>query len=64
MDLRKDLGGKLEEALNKAVDEHLSADVLMPLVAALINGQLEKVKAKAKANVIDLIDGEDDIPNV
>ncbi len=64
MGLREDLGGKLEEALNKAVDEHLSAAVLMPLVEGLIDTQLEKVKAMVKANVIDLIDGEDDIPNV
>ena len=61
MDLRKDLGGKLEDALNKLVDEHLSASVLVPLVEKLLNGQLDKIKQKIKADYIDLIDGEDDV---
>ena len=61
MDLRKEFGGKIEEALNKAVDEHLSAAVLLPLVEGVINSQLEKVKHMIKADVIDQIDGEDDI---
>lgn len=61
MDLRKELGGKLEEALNKLVDEHLSAEKLTPLVVGLLESQVEKIKAKIKSDYIDLIDGEDDI---
>ncbi len=60
MDLRKDLGGQLEEVLNKLVDEHLSAAALMPLVEGLINGQVGKIKEQIKKNMIDKIDGEVD----
>lgn len=61
MGLREDLGGKLEEALNKLVDQHLSAEKLTPLLVSLIEGQVEKVKELLKKDVIDLIDGQDDI---
>lgn len=61
MGLREELGGKIEEALNKLVDEHLSAEKLTPLLNGLLNEQLDKVKQRIKADVIDLIDGEDDI---
>lgn len=61
MGLREDLGGKLEEALNKLVDEHLSAEKLTPMITGLLEGQVEKLKQMLKADVIDKIDGEDDI---
>jgi hypothetical protein len=61
MGLREELGGKLEEALNKLVDEKLSAEILTPLIVDLLNKQLGGLKDKIKADVIDLIDGEDDI---
>lgn len=61
MGLREELGGKVEEALNKLVDEHLSAEKLTPLIVVLLEGQVDKVKQMIKADVIDLIDGEDDI---
>lgn len=60
MGLREDLGGKLEEILNKAIDEHLNAEVLSPLIVNLLNGQLEKIKVKAK-ELVDKIDGEKDL---
>lgn len=61
MGLRADLGGKVEEALNKLVDEHLSAEKLTPLITNLLEGQVEKLREMIKKDVIDLIDGEDDI---
>ncbi len=61
MGLREEFGGKLEDALNKLVDEKLSAEVLTPLLVGLLNTQLASLKQKIKADVIDLIDGEDDI---
>lgn len=68
MGLRQEIGGKIEEAIDKAIDEQLSAEKLtalvVPMFTKLINEQLEGLKAKVKANYVDLIDGEDDIPNV
>ncbi len=61
MDLRKDLGGKVEEALNKLVDEHLSAEKLTPMLVSLLESQVGKLKEMIKKDVIDLIDGENDI---
>ena len=61
MDVRKELGGKVEDALMKLVDEKLSAEVLTPLITALINTQIEGIKEKVK-EVVDLIDGEKDLP--
>lgn len=61
MGLREEFGGKIEEALNKLIDEKLSAEILTPLIVDLLNKQLEGLKHKLKAEVIDLIDGEDDI---
>ena len=61
MGLREDLGGKLEDALNKLVDEHLSAEKLTPLIVNLLEGQIDKIKQVLKADVIDKIDGVDDI---
>jgi hypothetical protein len=61
MGLREDLGGKLEDALNKLVDEHLSAEKLTPLLTGLLEGQVGKLKELIKKDVIDLLDGEDDI---
>lgn len=61
MGLRETLGGQLEAALDAAVDKNLSAEMLTPLVLDLLNKQLEGIKHKIKADIIDLIDGEDDI---
>lgn len=65
MDIRKTLGGKLEEALNAAVDKHLDATSLKEQlhkgVDKLVDDKLADLKHKLKADVIDLIDGEDDI---
>lgn len=61
MGLREELGGKLEDAMNKLVDEHLSAEKLTPLVVGLIEGQVQKLREMIKKDVIDLIDGEDDL---
>lgn len=61
MGVREELGGKIEEALNKLVDEKLSAEILAPLIVDMLNKQLDGIKHKLKADVIDLIDGEDDV---
>ena len=68
MGLRERLGGMAEAALNDAIDD-LNID-------KLLDEQLEKLKEvvkkeinqalieKVKANIIDKIDGQDDIPDV
>lgn len=72
MDLRKDLGGKLEDALNKIVDEKLKGISLDGIKAELhkqldtlvdkhLGSVVEGLGEKLKKDVIDLIDGEDDI---
>ncbi len=72
MGLREELGGKLETALNKLVDEKLSGlgkETLKTegykLVDSLIEKYYDKLIAgladKVKKDVIDLIDGVDDI---
>lgn len=72
MGLREELGGKLELALNKLVDEKLAtmtADGLKTEAHKLVDGLIDKhigdvmtgLADKLKKDVIDLIDGEDDI---
>jgi hypothetical protein len=72
MGLREELGGKLETALNKLVDEKLqgvSTESLKAEAHKLIDGLIDKhigglltgLADKLKKDVIDLIDGEDDI---
>ncbi len=61
MGLREELGGKIEETMNRLVDEHLSVEMLTPMIESLLREQLETLKHKIKADVIDLIDGQDDI---
>lgn len=61
MGLREELGHKIEEMLNKIVDEQLSVEKLAPMLDSLLKGQLESLKHKIKADVIDLIDGVDDV---
>lgn len=72
MGLRQDLGGKLEDVLNKLVDEkvttigkELMRAELHKLADKLVDEHYEKLMgglaAKLKADVIDLIDGEDDL---
>ena len=70
MDLRKDLGGMAEAALNEAVDKALgdNSDLFVGL-AEKIAKELQKalganLAEKIKANWIDKLDGEDDIPDV
>lgn len=72
MGLREELGGKLELALNKLVDEKLK-DVSLDKVKAELHEQVDKLVDKhlggvieglgerLKKDVIDLIDGEDDL---
>lgn len=72
MGLREELGGKLEAALNKLVDDKLkevSLDQLKAeahkqvdaLVDKHLGGVLDSLAEKLKKDVIDLIDGEDDV---
>lgn len=73
MGLREEYGHKIEEALNKLVDEKLaavSADLIKveahkavdALVDKYVAEGLEKVKNLVKSELIDLIDGVDNIP--
>jgi len=75
MGIRESLGGALEEKLNAAVDKAVAeldlstiANSLKAKIDELINDNakalIEPLADKLKANVIDLLDGEDDIPNV
>lgn len=72
MGLREELGGKLEAVLNKIVDEKfadLSLDALKAKAHEELDKQIDKLgqnllaqlAEKLKKDVIDLIDGEDDI---
>lgn len=72
MGFREEYGGKLEEALNKAIDENLPKLSLDKIKAELheqvdklvdkhVGGLVEGLGEKLKKDVIDLIDGEDDI---
>ncbi len=61
MGLRQELGGKIEEKLNELVDQHLSAEKLTPLLVELLDKQVGKLREVIKKDVIDLIDGEDDV---
>ncbi len=67
MGLREDYGPIVEGFLNKAVDKHLDGDAIKAKlhveVDRLVDNQLEVLKHKLKAEVIDLIDGKDDIPS-
>ena len=72
MGLREELGGKLEDTLNKLVDEKLKG-VSLDAIKAKLNEELNKLVDKhlgevvngladrLKKDVIDLIDGQDDI---
>lgn len=70
LDVRKSLGGLAEAALNDAVDKLFDGDsdvfdqVAVKLAAELRKLLGDNIKEKLKANIIDKIDGEDDIPNV
>lgn len=65
MGLRETYGGLIEDALNNALDKNIDADAIKAFlykeVDAFIESKLEAIKHKIKADVIDLIDGEDDI---
>lgn len=72
MGLREELGGKIEAVLNKLVDEKLKTlDIAVikaevhkhtdALLDGYVAGVLDGLGEKIKKDVIDLIDGEDDI---
>lgn len=65
MGLREQYGPLLESALNVAVDKYLDADVLKKelheAIDKLVDSKLADLKHKLKAEVIDKIDGQDDI---
>jgi hypothetical protein len=68
MGIREQLGGMLEAALNEAVDNYMG-DALVDQITDKIKVELQKLlnddlKMKIKANIIDKIDGEDDIKDV
>ena len=65
MGLRETYGGMIEAALNELVDKHLDAtklkEELHSVVDKYVDEYLEDLKHKLKADLIDKIDGEDDI---
>lgn len=65
MGFRETYGSIVETALNGAVDKYLDATeikkVLHDQIDKLIDDKLADIKQKLKADVIDQIDGEDDI---
>lgn len=69
MGFRKTYGGLVETAANKAVDDLFAGEELSEKIGKLVAEQVKKIvgdnlRDKIKANYIDLIDGEDDIPDV
>lgn len=61
MGLRKRLGGMAEKAINKALDDLFEGDAITNKIKEFLGTEL---RDKIKANYVDLIDGEDDIPNI
>lgn len=65
MGFREQYGQMVEDALNLAVDKYLDGDAikkqLHEQVDKLVDENLADLKHKLKAEVIDKIDGEDDI---
>ena len=65
MGFRETYGQMVEDALNVAVDKYLNGEEIKAKlneeVNKLIDGKLEDLKHQLKAEVIDKIDGEDDI---
>ena len=68
MGFRETYGVMVEDALNVAVDKYLDAEdikkQLHEQIDKLVDEKLADLKEKLKSNVIDMIDGQDDIPNV
>ena len=69
MDVRKQVGGMVEAALNDAVDKALAGEDIVKKISDMIAKELGKMigdnlAEKIKANYIDKIDGEDDMPDV
>jgi hypothetical protein len=70
MDIRKELGGMAEAALNDAVDkafegeESIFEDIGKKVADELRKALGTNIRDKIKANWIDKIDGEDDIPDI
>lgn len=67
MGFRETYGQLAEDYLNKFVDENLDAvkikEELHKKIDEWVDANLLGLKEKLKADVIDLIDGEDDIPS-
>ena len=65
MGLRETYGQLIEDLLNAAVDKYLDADNIKKeiniMVDKFVNENIDNMKQKLKAEVIDKIDGEDDI---
>lgn len=65
MGIKETILGKVEEYLNNAVDTYLDASVIKEelhlAVDKLVDNNLMQLKHKLKADVIDRLDGEDDI---
>lgn len=61
MGMREEYGGMLESILNVAVDKYLSDDKIKAKIMEYVSEELPKFRAMVKADVIDLLDGQDDI---
>lgn len=61
MGVRDEYGGMAETVLNAAVDKYLSDEKVMEKIKEYLTKELPKFRKLLKADVIDLIDGDDDI---
>ena len=65
MGFRETYGSMVEAALNALVDKHLDGtavkEKLHKIIDELVDSKLEEFKKYIKADVIDLINGVDDI---
>lgn len=68
MGLRETYGGMIETAINAGIDQYLSPEAVKQLlkesVDKLVDEKYEELVMKLKANVVDKINGIDDIPDV
>lgn len=66
--MRETYGGMIEEALIEALESNLGSEqikkALHEAMDKLVDEKIEGLKQKLIANVLDLLDGQDDIRDV
>lgn len=61
MGFREEYGAMAESFLNIAVDKYMSDEKVKAKIMEYVEKELPKLRKMIKADIIDLIDGEDDI---